>query len=231
MSSSRVLASAQIFKIFERLALLRILPLWPTLPKPVWMIVLSRNSLLSIAFKFSGRLRRSQSSHLWSHTDSYILQLPNYNTVDDAVDLIKKSKNIIVLTGAGISTSLGIPDFRSKEIGLYSKLASLGLPIGDPQDVFNIEVFKQDPNIFFTVAKDILPEIDRYTPTHKFIYLLQQKGKLLTNYSQNIDNIESAAGILPEKLIQCHGSFATATCFQCGYQVPGETIFADIRGS
>lgn len=157
------------------------------------------------------------------------IKLPKYNTVDDAVDLIKQSKNIIVLTGAGISTSLGIPDFRSKDVGLYSKLASLGLPINDPQEVFNIDVFKQDPNIFFSVAKDILPEIDRYTPTHKFIYLLQQRGKLLTNYSQNIDNIEAAAGILPEKLIQCHGSFATASCFKCGNQVPGETIFADIR--
>jgi NAD-dependent histone deacetylase SIR2 len=157
------------------------------------------------------------------------IKLPHYNTVDDAVELIRKSRNIIVLTGAGISTSLGIPDFRSKDTGLYSKLASLGLPINDPQEVFSLDLFKEDPSVFFLVAKDILPEIDRYTPTHKFIYLLQQRGKLLTNYSQNIDNIESVAGILPEKLIQCHGSFATATCWKCKYQVPGETIFPDIR--
>lgn len=155
------------------------------------------------------------------------IKLPQYNTVDDAVELIKKSKNIIVLTGAGISTSLGIPDFRSKDIGLYSKLGHLN--ISDPQEAFSLKLFEEDPSIFFEVAKDILPDIDRYTPTHKFIYLLQQKGKLLTNYSQNIDNIESVAGILPEKLIQCHGSFATATCYECKYQVPGETIFADIR--
>jgi NAD-dependent histone deacetylase SIR2 len=155
------------------------------------------------------------------------IKLPQYNTIDDAVDLIKKSKNIIVLTGAGISTSLGIPDFRSKDIGLYAQLADLGL--SDPQDVFSLDLFKEDPTILFSVAKNILPEVDRFTPTHKFIYLLQQKGKLLTNYSQNIDNIESVAGILPEKLIQCHGSFATASCFECKYQVPGETIFADMR--
>ena len=132
-----------------------------------------------------------------------------------------------MLTGAGISTSLGIPDFRSKDIGLYSKLEHLGL--SDPQEVFDIHIFREDPTIFYSVAKDILPSGDRFSPTHAFIHLLQQKGKLLTNYSQNIDNIEASAGILPEKLIQCHGSFSTASCIECKYQVPGETIFPDIR--
>ncbi|CZR60989.1 related to sirtuin 5 and related class III sirtuins (SIR2 family) [Phialocephala subalpina] len=155
------------------------------------------------------------------------IKLPQYNTIDDAVELIKRSKNIIVLTGAGISTSLGIPDFRSKDIGLYSKLAHLGL--NDPQEVFDISIFREDPSIFYQVARDILPSTDRFTPTHAFIALLQSKGKLLTNYSQNIDNIEAAAGILPEKLIQCHGSFATASCVECKYQVPGEHIFGDIK--
>jgi NAD+-dependent protein deacetylase SIR2 len=155
------------------------------------------------------------------------IKLPQYNTVDDAVELIKKSKNIIVLTGAGISTSLGIPDFRSKDVGLYAKLEHLGL--SDPQEVFDIKLFREDPTIFYSVARDILPDTDRFTPTHAFIHMLQQKGKLLTNYSQNIDNIEANAGILPEKLIQCHGSFATATCVDCGYKVPGDTIFADIK--
>ena len=120
-------------------------------------------------------------------------KLLRYNTVDDAVDLIAKSNNIVLITGAGISTSLGIPDFRSKGTGLYSKLEHLGL--SDPQEVFDIGVFKQDPTIFYSVAKDILPSTDRYTPTHKFIAMLHEKGKLLTNYSQNIDNLEVKAGV------------------------------------
>ncbi|PQE25882.1 hypothetical protein CJF30_00000618 [Rutstroemia sp. NJR-2017a BBW] len=62
-----------------------------------------------------------------------------------------------------------------------------------------------------------------------FIWLLQNKGKLLTNYTQNIDNIESVAGILPEKIIQCHGSFASASCLKCGRKVKGEDIFDEIR--
>ncbi|ROW08226.1 hypothetical protein VMCG_03325 [Cytospora schulzeri] len=154
-------------------------------------------------------------------------KLSKYNTIEDAVDLLKTSKNIIVLTGAGISTSLGIPDFRSKGTGLYSKLAHLGL--NDPQEVFDIQLFRDDPSMFYSVARDILVETERFSPTHAFIALLEKKDKLLTNYSQNIDNLEAKAGISPEKLIQCHGSFATATCISCGHQVPGETIFPDIR--
>lgn len=154
-------------------------------------------------------------------------KLARYNTVEDAVDLIAKSSNIILITGAGISTSLGIPDFRSKGTGLYSKLAHLGL--SDPQEVFDIDVFKEDPTIFYSVAKDIIPATEKYTPTHKFIAMLHRRGKLLTNYSQNIDNLEVKAGVPKDKLVQCHGSFGTASCVQCGHQIPGERIFPDIR--
>ncbi|KAI1310720.1 DHS-like NAD/FAD-binding domain-containing protein [Xylaria venustula] len=156
-------------------------------------------------------------------------KIMSYNSVDDAVYLLKKSRNIVVLTGAGISTSLGIPDFRSKETGLYSQLEKLGLGINDPQEVFNIDIFRDDPTIFYTVAKDILPATKKFSPTHAFIAMLQNQGKLLTNYSQNIDNIEANAGILPEKLVQCHGSFATASCQRCGHKVRGDAIFGDIR--
>lgn len=155
------------------------------------------------------------------------IKLQKYNTVDDAVSLLANAKNVIVLTGAGISTSLGIPDFRSKGTGLYSKLEHLGL--NDPQEVFDIRVFNDDPSIFYTIAKDILPSQGRFSPTHKFIRLLQDRGKLLTNYSQNIDNLEARAGIDPDKLVQCHGSFATASCVKCGHKVPGDDIFPEVR--
>ncbi len=90
-------------------------------------------------------------------------------------------------------------------------------------------MFKQDPTIFYSVAKDIVPAIDRYTPTHKFIAMLNERGKLLTNYSQNIDNLEIKAGVTKDRLIQCHGSFGTASCVQCGYKMDGEKIFPDIK--
>lgn len=101
--------------------------------------------------------------------------------------------------------------------------------MSDPQEVFDIHVFREDPSIFFSVAKDILVTEKKYSPTHAFIRLLQDKGKLLTNYTQNIDNIEANAGVVPEKIVQCHGSFATATCMKCGYKVPGDEIVEDIK--
>lgn len=154
-------------------------------------------------------------------------KLTRWNTVEDVVALIKACKNIMVITGAGISTSLGIPDFRSKGTGLYSKLEHLGL--GDPQEVFDIDVFKDDPSIFYSVAKDIIPSTDRFTPTHRFIAMLHERGKLLTNYSQNIDNLEIKAGVPAEKLVQCHGSFGSASCIKCGWQTVGESIFPEVR--
>lgn len=158
------------------------------------------------------------------------VKLTDYNSVDDAVHLIQRARNVVVLTGAGISTSLGIPDFRSKSTGLYSQLEKMGLGINDPQEVFNIEVFREDPSIFYSVARNILPDdANVFTPTHKFIAMLQDRNKLLTNYSQNIDNIEANAGIRPDRLVQCHGSFATATCQRCGHRLPGHAIFAEIK--
>lgn len=155
-------------------------------------------------------------------------RLPQSMSLDSLATVIKNARNIIVLTGAGISTSLGIPDFRSKS-GLYNKLSYLGL--SDPQEVFDLRLFRSDPSIFYSVAKEILPVTTNYSPTHAFIKLLQEKGKLLRNYTQNIDNLEYFAGIKAEKLVQCHGSFATATCQTCGYQTKGENLFDDIRNS
>ena len=174
------------------------------------------------------------------------VKLPQFNTIEDAVSLLQKSRKIIVLTGAGvsavaahqdcrivtdwrkqISTSLGIPDFRSKHTGLYAQLEHLGL--SDPQEVFDISVFREDPSIFYSIAKDILPSSKRFSPTHAFIRLLQDKDKLLTNFTQNIDNLEGHAGISSKRLIQCHGSFATATCIECRYKVPCEKIYYDLK--
>ncbi|KAI5968737.1 SIR2 [Candida margitis] len=153
-------------------------------------------------------------------------RLDDVSTYQDAIDLIRESKRIIVITGAGISTSLGIPDFRSSK-GFYSMVKHLGL--SDPQEVFDLDIFMTDPTLFYSIAHMILPPGHTFSPLHSFIQVLQSKNKLLRNYTQNIDNIESYAGIRPENLIQCHGSFAGATCVTCGINIPGEEIFPDIR--
>jgi NAD+-dependent protein deacetylase SIR2 len=155
------------------------------------------------------------------------IKLQKYNSVDDAISLVHKAKNIMLITGAGISTSLSIPDFRSRG-GLYSKLREMGFE--DPESVFSRDTFEQDPQPFFSVASMILPPGDgRFTPTHAFLRLLQDNGKLLSLYTQNIDGIDLTAGIRRDKLLQLHGSFQTATCTRCGHRVKGEEIFPEIR--
>lgn len=154
-------------------------------------------------------------------------RLDQYRTIDDAAQLLRERKNIMVITGAGISTSLGIPDFRSKNTGFYSRLLQMGYE--EPEQVFDIQNFDDDPRTFYALAGDIIPDLEKWTPTHEFIRLLQDKEKLLTNYTQNIDNVEAHAGIRKDKLIQCHGSWAMATCRKCKYKVPGEEIFDCVR--
>ncbi|EGW32451.1 uncharacterized protein SPAPADRAFT_61518 [Spathaspora passalidarum NRRL Y-27907] len=165
-------------------------------------------------------------NHAMMKVKSIRSRLENVTTVTDVVNLIQNSDKIMVITGAGISTSLGIPDFRSSQ-GFYSMVQHLGL--SDPQEVFDLRLFHADPSLFYSIAYMILPPENIYSPLHSFIQVLQSKGKLLRNYTQNIDNLESYAGINPDKLVQCHGSFATATCVTCGVTVPGETIFPEIR--
>ncbi|KAG4091044.1 SIR2-domain-containing protein [Neocallimastix lanati (nom. inval.)] len=146
-------------------------------------------------------------------------KLKTVNTIEDVVDLLKKSNNIIVLTGAGISVSCGIPDFRS-ENGVYSQLDEFNLD--DPQQLFDLEYFKLCPKTFYSFAHELYPSNYEPSLSHKFIKLLEDKGKLLRNYTQNIDTLEQKAGIT--KMVQCHGSFAAASCIRCGYKVLGNYI-------
>ncbi|XP_022080250.1 NAD-dependent protein deacetylase sirtuin-1-like [Acanthaster planci] len=152
-------------------------------------------------------------------------KLPDVNTFDDALNLLRVSKRIMVLTGAGVSVSCGIPDFRSRD-GIYARLAVDFPDLPDPQAIFDIHYFRRNPRPFFKFAKEIYPGEFRPSSCHKFIALLEQHGKLLRNFSQNIDTLEQVAGIT--RVLQCHGSFATARCTNCNYQVDAEAIRADI---
>lgn len=124
-----------------------------------------------------------------------------------------RCKNIIVMTGAGISVAAGIPDFRSPGTGLYSQLGKYNLP--RPESVFEIKFFKENPKPFCLLAKELYPGNFTPTHTHFFINLLNQKGVLLRNYTQNIDTLERIAGVPPEKLVEAHGSFGTSHCITC----------------
>ncbi|KAK3868948.1 hypothetical protein Pcinc_025697 [Petrolisthes cinctipes] len=152
-------------------------------------------------------------------------KLRHINTIEDVVRLMKSCRKIIVLTGAGVSVSCGIPDFRSRD-GIYARLAVDFPDLPDPQAMFDIHYFRKDPRPFFKFAREIYP--GQFTPSlcHRFIRLIEQHNKLLRNYTQNIDTLEQVAGI--ENVIQCHGSFATATCQRCGHKVNAQAIKEDI---
>jgi len=132
------------------------------------------------------------------------------------VELVKsgQAKNIIVMSGAGISTSCGIPDFRTPGTGLYSNLEQYNLPT--PESIFEIGYFKQNPKPFFTLAKELFPGNFDPAPAHRFIKLLADKGLLLRHFTQNIDGLDSIAGIPSELTVEAHGSFLSAACVDCG---------------
>ncbi|KAI0331640.1 SIR2-domain-containing protein [Cubamyces sp. BRFM 1775] len=153
-------------------------------------------------------------------------RLLTYNTIDDVVHLIQASSRILILTGAGISVSCGIPDFRSRN-GLYASLQENGeYDLDDPQQMFDIQYFRENPAVFYSFASKIYPSNFIPSPCHRFIKLIEDKGKLLRNYTQNIDTLETLAGV--RRVVQCHGSFATASCINCRVRVPGTDIADDI---
>ncbi|KAK8847568.1 hypothetical protein IAR55_005427 [Kwoniella newhampshirensis] len=149
-------------------------------------------------------------------------RLAHLSSLQDAINLLRDSKRIIILSGAGISTSCGIPDFRSST-GLYAQLQDEGeYELDDPQQMFDIRYFRERPEVFYSFAKQIYPSNFFPSPCHRWIKLLEDRGQLLRNYTQNIDTLENLAGVT--KVLQCHGSFSTASCLRCKTRVPGPTI-------
>ena len=94
------------------------------------------------------------------------------------------------MTGAGISVSAGIPDFRSPKTGLYDNLQKYDLPT--PQSIFEMDFFNSKPQAFYQLADEFLDcEKFKATPTHYFIELLQKKKVLQYLLTQKIDNLEA----------------------------------------
>lgn len=145
-------------------------------------------------------------------------------TIEGVARYIKENnvKNVVVMTGAGISTSAGIPDFRSPETGLYANLARLNLPYAEA--VFDISYFRQNPKPFYELAHELYPGKYRPTVTHSFVSLLHKKGMLLKAFTQNIDCLEREAGVPADKMVEAHGSFATQRCIDCKTPYSDENI-------
>ena len=133
-----------------------------------------------------------------------------------------KCRRVVVMTGAGISTSAGIPDFRSPDTGLYANLARLDLPYAEA--VFDISFFREKPEPFYMLAHELYPGKYRPTITHSFVALLHKKGLLHMLFTQNIDCLEREAGVPGDKIVEAHGSFATQRCIDCKTEFPDDLM-------
>ncbi|EJK69451.1 hypothetical protein THAOC_09292 [Thalassiosira oceanica] len=118
-------------------------------------------------------------------------------------DMIKSGKfnKILILTGAGVSVSAGIPDFRTPGTGLYDNLQKYNLPFAEA--VFDIGFYRKNPEPFVQLAGQLWPGIAHSpTLTHSFISLLERKKMLLRNYTQNIDCLDVIAGVSEDKMVE-----------------------------
>jgi len=133
--------------------------------------------------------------------------------------LLDQSRRIVFLTGAGISTESGIPDFRSKD-GIYSDPANLNL--------FEVGTFLRDPAPFYRFTRRFLPVMEkaRPNPAHLAIARLQDEHQV-TIVTQNIDDLHRQAG---SKTVCCvHGSFEYSRCLQCGHRIATRHLYPTIR--
>jgi NAD-dependent deacetylase len=138
---------------------------------------------------------------------------------------IDAAERIVVLTGAGISTDSGIPDFRGPQ-GLWTKnpgaekMATLQNYMADP------EVRKRAwQNRFQTVTRKLEPNAG-----HRALVALEERGKLDTLITQNVDGLHQSAGSSPELIVEIHGTMREVVCMACGERAPMEHALERVRG-
>lgn len=138
------------------------------------------------------------------------------SSVDQLTEWIDSGNSIVALTGAGISTASGIPDFRSAA-GIYSDKNNA--------NVFDLDVFQRDPSIFYTFARTFYPQIRDAAPNsaHRALAAMKQ----VTVVTQNIDDYHQRAGSDPVYTV--HGNYIQSTCLGCGGRVGTQTLFPIIE--
>lgn len=129
-----------------------------------------------------------------------------------AAEIIQGAKRTVVLTGAGISTRSGIPDFRSTDTGLWSKY--------DPFEVASLESFRYNPEKFFRWIRPLVGGIWQASPNpaHLALARLEHAGYIQTVITQNIDGLHQKAGA--SNVLEVHGTLQTLTCVSCFSKYP-----------
>lgn len=132
---------------------------------------------------------------------------------------IGNAGKVAVLTGAGMSTAAGVPDFRGPR-GLYVTRAY------DPEKVFEINYFDRDPAPFYQFSRDFLGLLATIEPTftHRFLAGQEKNGKDIGIVTQNIDGLHQRAG--SRRVYPFHGDYETAHCRRCGRGMAGSELVA-----
>ncbi len=127
--------------------------------------------------------------------------------IQKAGSLLKSARHAVVLTGAGISTPSGIPDFRSHGSGLWNK--------DNPLEVASLSAFRRQPERFFAWLRPLAAQIIRAgpNPAHLALADLEKAGLIKAVITQNIDGLHQAAG--SQAVLELHGSTRSLTCPGC----------------
>lgn len=126
-------------------------------------------------------------------------------------DLIRANQPCVALTGAGVSTESGIPDFRSAG-GIWDRF--------DPYEVASIDAFRRDPERvweFYALRLDALRDA-RPNRAHHALAALEANGLLCAIVTQNVDGLHAAAGSCD--VVEVHGSIGGGVCLACGRREP-----------
>ena len=123
-------------------------------------------------------------------------------------ELLGASSSAVVLTGAGVSVPSGIPDFRTPGTGIWEKV--------DPMEVAHIDVFRRDPDRFWTFYGNRFATLDDKRPNaaHEAIAELERRGLIRGVITQNIDRLHRKAG--SQRIVEVHGSIESSVCPACG---------------
>src|SRR5712692_9256072 len=137
---------------------------------------------------------------------------------------VREAQRIVALTGAGISTDSGIPDFRGPQ-GVWTKN-----PLAEKMS--NIHCYLADPQVRKASWQNRLGSpawSARPNPGHLSLVELERAGKLHALITQNIDELHQIAGNSPERVIEVHGSMRRFMCWGCGMRGPMQAVLERVR--
>jgi NAD-dependent deacetylase len=137
---------------------------------------------------------------------------------------VDAAQRVVVLTGAGISTDSGIPDFRGPQ-GVWTKN-----PLAEAQST--LQTYLADPRVRAAAWQSRL-----HSPTwaaqpnrgHRALVALEQRGKLHALITQNIDELHRIAGNGPQRIIDVHGTMRRVMCWGCGQRTPMQGVLQRVR--